>query len=234
MVSDPILEIRNLQVIFPGPEGRPLTALRLEELVAGAGEIVTVVGESGSGKTTLLNAIAGLVSPAVGSIKVKDKEIGTLSEGERDRFRARSVGYVHQIFNLLPGYTALENVVLAMAFAGVQSRREQQRAAARLLQRVGMGHRLHHRPGQLSGGEQQRVGIARALANDPPLILADEPTANLDARTGAQVIRLLEETVSERGATLILATHDAELISRATQLIRLHSPAEGGVLDAAS
>lgn len=221
-----ILEIQELVVRFRSPDGGILTALHLPELSAGAGEIITVAGSSGSGKTTLLNVIAGLVSPSAGSVLVRGQAIGRLSEGERDRFRARSIGYVHQMFNLLPGYSALENVVLAMAFAGDRPRREQHRYAVELLERVGMGHRLHHRPAQLSGGEQQRVGIARALANDPPLVLADEPTANLDEPTAEQVIQLLCGVVQERRATLVLATHAPALIGRAGRLLRLNPPGE--------
>jgi len=216
-----VLSISDLVVRFRSPDGLPLTALDLPELTVQPGEVITVAGSSGSGKTTLLNVIAGLVELSAGSVVVQGRSIGAMSETQRDRFRARTIGYVHQSFNLLPGYTALENVLLAMTFAGDRPRREQQGRAAELLDRVGMGHRLSHRPGQLSGGELQRVGIARALANDPPIILADEPTANLDERNARQVLELLYETVRERRVTLILATHDPTLIERADRLVRL-------------
>lgn len=225
-----VLHIENLIVRYRAPNGQTVTALHLPSLQAEAGQVVTVAGRSGSGKTTLLNAIAGLITPSAGSVRVLDQTVSLLTEPERDRFRARSIGYVHQAFNLLPGFTALENVALAMAFAGDRSRHQQKERAADLLKRVGLGERLHHRPGQMSGGEQQRVAIARALANDPKVILVDEPTANLDEQTAAQVIDLL---YAVPGATVIMATHDPALLEKASHLLRLAPPGEETSTDAA-
>jgi ABC-type lipoprotein export system ATPase subunit len=173
---------------------------------------MAVSGPSGSGKTTLFHIVAGLLQPSGGEVAVLGEPIGRLSEAARDRFRARTIGYIFQTSNLLPGFSALENVLLAMGFAGTLPLMRRRRRAAELLERVGLGDRLSYRPGQLSSGQQQRVAIARALANGPALLLADEPTAHVDYATGRQVVALIREVCAEHGAALLLASHDRELL----------------------
>ncbi len=174
---------------------------------------VALSGSSGSGKTTLLNVIAGIGAAGSGSVLIDGSDILRLDEAGRDRFRARYIGYIFQTFNLLQGFTALENVVLGMTFAGTTKDAPKGRAAA-LLDRVGLAHRRGHLPRELSVGEQQRVAVARALANRPALVLADEPTANLDARTGRGVVELIREACAEEGSALLLVTHDPDVMVR--------------------
>jgi putative ABC transport system ATP-binding protein len=194
-----------------------LTILRDVSFSVDAGEAVAIVGASGSGKSTLLGLLAGLDTPTSGRISIGGEDLFTLDEDGRAALRARLVGFVFQSFNLLPAMTALENVMLPLELAG-----ESGAAAAKaLLERVGLGGRLSHYPKQLSGGEQQRVAIARAFATRPALLLADEPTGNLDAATGAGIIDLMFELNRERGATLILVTHDLELSRRCGRALRL-------------
>lgn len=172
------------------------------------GEQVALRGRSGSGKTTLLNIVAGLGLPDAGRVEVLGTELTRLSEAARDRFRAEHLGYVFQTFNLLQGYTALENVVLGMAFGPGRDR-----AAARtLLERLGLGDRIDYRPGQLSVGQQQRVAVARALANRPKLVLADEPTGNLDPAHAGEALALMRELCREAGAGLLLVSHDEAVL----------------------
>jgi ABC-type lipoprotein export system ATPase subunit len=156
--------------------------------------------------------VAGLLQPSGGEISVLGEPIGQLSEAARDRFRARNIGYIFQTSNLLPGFSALENVLLAMGFADTVPAGQRRSRAAELLERVGLSQRMSHRPDQLSSGQQQRVAIARALANRPALLLADEPTAHVDYATGQQVVALIREVCAEHGAALLLASHDRELL----------------------
>jgi putative ABC transport system ATP-binding protein len=183
-----------------------------------SGESVAIVGVSGSGKSTLLGLLAGLDTPSMGEVKIDGHELSALDEDGRAALRGRMVGFVFQSFQLLPAMTALENVMLPLELAGAADADE---AARAMLARVGLGHRLHHYPKQLSGGEQQRVAIARAFVTRPKLLLADEPTGNLDAATGAQVIELLFELNRESGATLLLVTHDEMLTRRCDRVLRL-------------
>ncbi|MGU3473631.1 ABC transporter ATP-binding protein [Paenibacillus sp. D51F] len=178
------------------------------------GERKALVGPSGSGKSTLLHLIAGISRPTEGSITFMGKRTDQLREAELDRLRAAHIGYVHQSFQLVPGFTALENVLAAASFGRVLDKRARRGRAAELLEQAGLGHRLHHRPAQLSQGEQQRVAIARALVNGPELLLADEPTASLDAATAAQIMELLLAAASDTGAALLLCTHDLEQAAR--------------------
>lgn len=184
--------------------------IEVDRLELGAGEELAVAGESGSGKSTLLNLIAGILTPDSGRIVSDAQEISALSEPARDRWRAENMGYVFQSFNLLQGYSCLENVLLAMSFGWGVDRDW----AEKLLRRVGLGDRLQHRPRQLSSGQQQRVAVARALANRPKLVLADEPTGNLDHRNASEGIALIRETCQEVGAALLLVSHDREVLSR--------------------
>ena len=183
-----------------------------------SGEMIAVVGASGSGKSTLLALMAGLDTPTSGKVAIAGQDLFALNEDGRAALRGRSMGFVFQSFQLLASMTALENVLVPLELAGVQGGREK---ATALLQRVGLSERLHHYPKQLSGGEQQRVAIARAFVTSPSILLADEPTGNLDAATGAQVIELMFELNRERNTTLVLVTHDEKLSARCTRVIRL-------------
>ncbi len=203
--------------------GRSLAALRGVSLRVRPGEWVALVGPSGSGKSTLLNLIAGLDRPTSGSVVVGDVDLGGLGEEGLARWRARRVGIVFQFFQLLPTLTAFENVVLPMTFAGKRGDRAAE--ARRLLAAVGVGGLADHLPGQLSGGEQQRVAVARALANRPPLLVADEPTGNLDAAAGAAVLDLLVG-YWRGGGTLVTVSHDPEIAGRAPRVVGL---ADGAV-----
>ena len=195
-----------------------LTILHDVSFTVNAGEAVAIVGASGSGKSTLLGLLAGLDTPTSGSVSISGEDLFTLNEDGRAALRARLVGFVFQSFNLLPAMTALENVMLPLELAGEAGASASAKA---LLERVGLGGRLTHYPKQLSGGEQQRVAIARAFATRPALLLADEPTGNLDAATGADIINLMFELNRERGTTLILVTHDLELSRRCGRALRL-------------
>src|SRR5438132_2829885 len=175
--------LHDVKKAFPLGDGISLEVLDVEQLTLPAGTCTVLRGRSGSGKTTLLNLIAGVTVPSAGTILVDDTNVFSLSEASRDRFRAEQVGYVFQTFNLLSAFSALDNVMLAMMFAGAVPKRLQRERAAGLLARLGLAARLNHKPQHLSRGEQQRVAIARALANSPPLILADAPCASLDVRT---------------------------------------------------
>lgn len=200
-----MLEIRNLKKSYTEPDGGELPILDIPKWTVNAAEQVVVVGASGCGKTTLLHIIAGILRPSSGHVMIDGWDIPLLGEAERDQFRARRIGYVFQTFNLLQGFSALENVLLGMTFAG--SGRVDKKRAKDLLERVGLGHRFHHKPSQLSVGEQQRVSVARALANKPKLVLADEPTANVDVGNQQQVIDMLRNTCRDEEVALILVTH---------------------------
>jgi putative ABC transport system ATP-binding protein len=195
-----------------------LTIIHPIDLVVPAGEVLAITGASGSGKSTLLGLIAGLDAPTSGRIVVDGVDITSLDEDALARLRGRRIGFVFQFFHLLPSLTALENILVPMEIAGLPGARAR---ATALLDEVGLSERGHHYPSQLSGGEQQRVAIARALSNDPPLLLADEPTGNLDSATGRQIIDLLLGVNRSRGTTLVLVTHDPELASVAHMSVAL-------------
>ena len=175
-----------------------------------SGEFVGVMGRSGSGKSTLLNMLAGLESPTDGFLEIDGEPVGILSERKRIQFRRNSIGFVFQSYNLMPQYTSLENVALPLAIRGV-SKRVRDELAEEALYRVGLQDNLRHRPSELSGGEQQRVGIARAIIAKPPIVLADEPTGNLDTKTSDEVMQLLTELFREEKTTFVLVTHDPEM-----------------------
>ena len=200
--------------------GDPLTILHDNDFVVAAGETVAIVGASGSGKSTLLGLLAGLDLPSEGRVQLAGEELARLDEDGRARLRARTLGFVFQSFQLLPSLNALENVMVPLELAGIAGAR----AEAKLwLERVGLGHRLRHYPKHLSGGEQQRVALARAFAPAPQLVLADEPTGNLDAATGHQIIDLMFAINAERGTTLILVTHDEEIAARCKRRLRMQA-----------
>jgi len=195
-------------------------ALRGVDLEVAPGEFVALVGPSGSGKSTLLHLIGGLVRPTGGEVWVNGMELGRSSDHELVRYRRDTLGFVFQSFNLLPIKTAWENVATPLMLAGAPLERRRARAMA-LLEQLGLGQRAHHRPAELSGGEQQRVAIARALANHPRLILADEPTGNLDSRTGGEIMALLQRLVRDEGLTLLLVTHDMSVARYADRIVHL-------------
>ena len=186
-------------------------------------DVVAIVGPSGSGKTTLLGLLAGLDLPSAGHVLLDGQNLNQLTEDERALLRAEKIGFVFQSFQLIPTLTALENVLVPIELQrdGGSRAPDAEERARRLLQRVGLGDRAHHYPRQLSGGEQQRVGLARAFANRPKILMADEPTGNLDADTGGTVIELLVRLNHEEGATLVLVTHDTELAGRAHRIVKL-------------
>jgi len=196
----------------------PLTILHSLDLVIPSGEFLAIVGPSGSGKSTLLGLLAGLDAPTTGRIVIDGVDITTLSEDRLAALRGEKIGFVFQFFHLVPSLTAFENVLVPMEIAG---RRDAVARAHQLLAEVGLTGRAHHYPSQLSGGEQQRIAIARALANDPPIVLADEPTGNLDSQTGHFIMDLLLTVRRSRAMTLVLVTHDAELAALADTRLTL-------------
>jgi len=206
-----MLLLKNISKAYSEPDGTKLPILKIVEFRVERGEQMLLVGRSGSGKTTLLHVIAGISRPDEGMVEIAGKDITQLSEAGRDRFRAEKIGYVFQTFNLLPGFSALENVLLGMTFTRNVTNVER---ALELLKRVGLGHRLSHRPNALSVGEQQRVAVARALANKPQLLLADEPTANVDAGHQQQIVDLIRETCREEEVALVMVTHTPEIRSQ--------------------
>jgi putative ABC transport system ATP-binding protein len=212
-----MISVRDLVMRLPSG-GRSLTILDGVSLEIAAGEVVAVTGPSGSGKSTLLGLLAGLDTPSAGSITVDGVEVTRLGEAELARFRRRTIGFVFQSYHLIPTLTAAENVAVPLELAG---NARPLPTARRLLQEVGLADRADHYPAQLSGGEQQRVAIARAVSLAPPVLLADEPTGNLDSTTGEQIIAVLLALNRQRGSTLVLVTHDAALAARAARTIGL-------------
>jgi predicted ABC-type transport system involved in lysophospholipase L1 biosynthesis ATPase subunit len=204
-----------------GTPAAPVHALRAVSLEVMRGERIALLGKSGSGKSTLLNLLGGLDRPTSGSIRVGASDLARMSSDELARYRLTTVGMIFQAYNLIPSRTALENVELPMVFAG-KPVRERRESAKKALDAVGLGHRLGHRPNELSGGEHQRVAIARAIVNDPRILLADEPTGNLDSSTALEVMELLMTHLRTHGTTMIMVTHDEELAARcADRIVRL-------------
>jgi ABC-type lipoprotein export system ATPase subunit len=203
-----LLSIHSLRKSFVSPDGERRVIVQVPEFALQAGQQLALRGDSGSGKTTFLHLIAGILAADEGTILLEGKDMAALSESKRDRLRAESIGYIFQTFNLLQGYTCLENVLLGMSFGpGADKGR-----ATHLLERVGLSHRLQHYPRQLSTGQQQRVAIARAMASRPKLVLADEPTGNLDRANAKEALALIRETCRENGAALLLVSHDSEVL----------------------
>ena len=221
MSGRPIIHARAVRKSYGGVEAGapPVEALRGVDLRVSSGEWVAIVGPSGCGKSTLLNVLAGIDPPSSGTIELLGHDPAALREAARSRLRLRRVGFVFQRFHLLPVLTAAENVELPMAEAGL-GRKERRARSAELLEFVGLGGRSGHRPPQLSGGEQQRVAIARALANRPDVVFADEPTGELDSRTGTLILDLLDG-LHAAGTTLVTVTHDGEVAARARRVVEM-------------
>ena len=212
------LELIDVVKSYREPEGTTLPILNIPHFTVGPQEQVALVGSSGGGKSTLLNLIAGITTADAGQILIGGIDVSKLVEPARDRFRAERIGYIFQTFNLLPAFTAYENVLLGMSF----SRGKADPARAKqLLERIGLGRRLSHKPGQLSVGEQQRVAIARALANKPQLLLADEPTASVDPTNQEAILELIGELCREQQTALLLVTHDPQVAQRFDRIARL-------------
>jgi putative ABC transport system ATP-binding protein len=229
-VALPLVQVRDLRLTLPSTAG-PVNILRGLDLDVAAGEAVGIVGRSGGGKTSLLMVLAGLERATSGSIQVAGRELGSLDEDALARLRRDTISIVFQSFHLIPTMTAYENVAVPLELAG---RRDAAARALASLDAVGLAHRRAHRPGQLSGGEQQRVASARAFAPSPRLLLADEPTGNLDQATGQEVIDLLFRLRAQAGTALLLVTHDPDLAGRCERLVRLvdgriDAPAAAGV-----
>lgn len=213
-----LLTISNLVKDFLAPDGSRNRVVQVAGFELGERAQLALRGESGSGKTTFLNLIAGILKPDQGRIEIAGEEMSALSEPARDRLRARNIGYIFQTFNLLQSHTALENVLLGMSFGAG----EDPAKAEGLLKRVGLADRLHYRPRQLSTGQQQRVAVARALAGQPKLVLADEPTGNLDGARSREALHLIREVCRENGAALLLVSHDPGVLSQFDQVQDFH------------
>jgi putative ABC transport system ATP-binding protein len=228
-----MLQLRNVKKSYVEPDGARLPILDIASFDVANGEQMVLVGRSGCGKTTLLHTIAGITRADAGQIAIDGIDIASLSEAGVDKVRAAKIGYVFQTFNLLPGFTALENVLLGMTFA--RGRKDPQRAR-QLLDRVGLSHRSTHKPTALSVGEQQRVAVARALANRPSLLVADRPTANIDPRNQQKIVDLIRDTCREEGVSLIIVTHSLEVagqferVDRLEEINRLSDPQPGATL----
>ncbi|MDZ4699585.1 MAG: ABC transporter ATP-binding protein [Rhodothermales bacterium] len=221
MQGTPVLELIDIAKTYQSG-GRPLTVLKEISVTLNEGDTCAIVGPSGSGKTTLLGLCAGLDAPSTGTIRLCGVEIGRLTEDERAAVRNEQVGFIFQSFQLIPTLSALENVMVP---AELRGDRQAAGRARDLLAQVGLADRMHHYPKQLSGGEQQRVGIARAFINQPRILFADEPTGNLDSDTGAVIEGLLFDLNARAGTTLVLVTHDIDLASRTERIIRLRGGA---------
>src|SRR5262245_48750061 len=213
-----MLQLRNVKKTYTEPDGSPLPILDIPSFSVADSEQMVLVGKSGSGKTTLLHVIAGITRADRGEIVIDGINLASLSEAGMDKVRAAKIGYVFQTFNLLPGFSALENVLLGMTFA--RGRKDPARAK-QLLDRVGLSHRLTHKPTALSVGEQQRVAVARALANRPSLLLADEPTANIDPRNQQKIVDLIRDTCREEAVSLIIVTHSLEVAGQFERIDKL-------------
>ena len=218
-MNEPFLSARGLSKTYTMGR-RTLEVLRGVDLTVARGEFLALRGASGAGKSTLLHLIGGLDSPNAGEIFFNDRNLAKFSEGELTQFRNRRVGFVFQAYHLLPELTALENVCLPARVARI-SAVDSEKRGRELLARVGLAKRVEHKPSELSGGEQQRVAIARALVNEPELLLADEPTGNLDSQTGGEIIELLKSLRVEKQMTLIIATHDAKVAAHAQRVVEL-------------
>jgi putative ABC transport system ATP-binding protein len=216
-MSRTVLELTDVARTYPGTP--PVHALKEVSLTVASGEWVAIVGPSGSGKSTLLNLMGALDKPTAGTVRIDGHDVGRLSDERLSALRGHRLGFVFQSFHLLRNLTAVDNVATALTYRGIPARQRRERAVA-TLERVGLGHRLDHRPARLSGGESQRVAIARALVGEPALVLADEPTGNLDSRTGADILALFAD-LHRDGAALVLITHDEDIAAAAPRRVHV-------------
>jgi len=219
-VSEPVIRIVGLTRDYP-MGGETVHALRGVDLEIQPNEYVAVMGPSGSGKSTLMNLIGCLDTPTAGQYWLAGTEVSRMSDDELARVRNRQIGFVFQTFNLLPRASALHNVELPLVYAGLPARERRQRAAQALAS-VGLGDRMEHRPAELSGGQRQRVAIARALVTEPSIILADEPTGNLDSTTSEEIMKIFEDLYRTRGQTIVMVTHEADIARHAARVVTLH------------
>jgi len=215
-MADVLVRTENVKKLYK-LIGEEVWALKGITLDIYRGEFLSIMGPSGSGKSTYFNQIGALDYPTEGKVIFDGQSVFDLSESEQAWFRCNKIGYIFQTFNLIGVMTALQNVTLPMVFQGT-SKKEANRRGEEILERVGLGHRMHHKPFELSGGQQQRVAIARSLANDPAVILADEPTGNLDTRTGGDIIDILKDLNKERGVTVICSTHDPKMLAASARV----------------
>ena len=213
-----LIEIKDVYKIY-NPGENEVHALDGVNLTIDEGEFVAIIGQSGSGKSTLMNTLGLLDRPTSGEYYLSGRDVATLTDDEQSEIRNKQIGFIFQGFNLIPSLTAIDNVELPLVYRGMK-KEERNRLSTEALERVGLTKRLYHRPSQMSGGQQQRVAIARAVAAKPPVILADEPTGNLDSASGREVMRILHE-LSEEGRTIILITHDNDIANEANRVIRI-------------
>ncbi|MBE6783454.1 MAG: ABC transporter ATP-binding protein [Ruminococcaceae bacterium] len=213
-----LIEIKDVYKIY-NPGENEVRALDGVSLTIEEGEFVAIIGQSGSGKSTLMNTLGLLDRPTSGEYFLSGRDVATLTDDEQSEIRNKQIGFIFQGFNLIPSLTAIGNVELPLVYRGMK-KDERNRLSMEALERVGLGKRIYHRPSQMSGGQQQRVAIARAVAARPPVILADEPTGNLDSASGREVMRILHE-LSDEGRTIILITHDNEIAEEANRIIRI-------------
>jgi putative ABC transport system ATP-binding protein len=219
MASSPVIELKNVTKEYEMGATKTYALCNVSTKIY-KDEYISVVGPSGSGKSTMMHIIGCLDTPTTGSVFIDGQDVSKLDENQLAKIRREKIGFIFQFFNLIPGLTAIENVMLPMRFSGVEKKKAEEHAKM-LLTKVGLSQRLHHKPSELSGGEQQRVTIARALVNDPDVILADEPTGNLDQNTGRGIMELLESLHEKTGKTIIIVTHDPKIAKRAHKQIKM-------------